>query len=273
MESVRRAAGAWLGAVVLLGASCWLPAAHAAPECGPANECLDAIMDAASAGRLLDELALMNALQRRTSAVSPPPPASVGRSDVRGMMERLAFEPSSSTAWFALASASARQGQHARAVAALVLADTWAEDPAAVRRQYEGAVHASSMPGLSLDYATALDRISAIETRERDEDAALAALPLDAGPRIAAIDFNSCSRPSDPRTGERLQDTGTTQIGFLVDGDGTVRRVRKLKSSGHVELDNAAFLALSACKFRHAPPRDGKLLAGWVRVQYVWTAP
>ncbi|KRC00999.1 hypothetical protein ASE26_21525 [Duganella sp. Root198D2] len=68
----------------------------------------------------------------------------------------------------------------------------------------------------------------------------------------------------------RYEETGAVRLAFLVDADGNVKRARKLKSSGYSELDNAALLAVASCEFTPAE-QDGKPVASWLVMEYVWS--
>jgi len=81
---------------------------------------------------------------------------------------------------------------------------------------------------------------------------------------------NTCARPVYPAEALRNEWTGTTTIAFLIGADGLVKHARLAKSSGHAVLDDAARDALSQCRFKAAVV-DGKPVASWQPVQYVWS--
>jgi TonB family protein len=81
---------------------------------------------------------------------------------------------------------------------------------------------------------------------------------------------NTCARPVYPAEAIRNEWTGVSTIAFLIGPDGLVKRWRVGKSSGHDILDNAAVESLSRCQFKPAVV-DGKPVAAWQPVQYVWT--
>jgi protein TonB len=89
--------------------------------------------------------------------------------------------------------------------------------------------------------------------------------PSSPGPKT-----NTCSRPVYPREALRKEWTGVSTVAFLIGPDGLVKNTRILKSSGHDILDEAAREALSLCQFKPATA-DGKPVASWQPVQYVWT--
>lgn len=80
----------------------------------------------------------------------------------------------------------------------------------------------------------------------------------------------TCARPVYPVEAIRNEWTGVVTIAFLIGSDGLVQRTRVLKSSGHDILDSAAVEALSQCQFKPAMT-DGKPVAAWRPVQFVWT--
>ena len=84
------------------------------------------------------------------------------------------------------------------------------------------------------------------------------------------INTASCSRPVYPRDALARRSEGTTTMRFLINPDGTVAQSSVQKSSGDVSLDEAAWTALSKCRFR-PPVAGGKPVRAWVPVQYVWT--
>lgn len=107
--------------------------------------------------------------------------------------------------------------------------------------------------------------------------AALAAFSLNAGAQTDATltppsgpQQNTCTKPAYPAEALRNEWTGTTTITFLIGPDGLVKGARLVKSSGHVVLDDAAKDALSRCQFKAAMV-DGKPVAAWQPVQYVWS--
>jgi TonB family protein len=89
--------------------------------------------------------------------------------------------------------------------------------------------------------------------------------PSSPGPKT-----NTCSRPVYPKEALRNEWTGKSTIAFLIGVDGLVKDSRVVKSSGHDVLDEAAREALSQCQFKPAKV-DGKPVAAWQPVQYVWT--
>jgi TonB family protein len=81
---------------------------------------------------------------------------------------------------------------------------------------------------------------------------------------------NTCAKPTYPAEALNNKWTGSSTIAFLIGPDGLVKGARIVKSSGHAVLDDAARDALSLCQFKPAIV-DGKPVAAWQPVQYVWT--
>lgn len=303
--------------------------AHAQAICEGQGSCLDAILNAAHAGREAEELALMHEMRQKArgnaptpTAPSPPPkhplplrlPEMLGVGDIdtalvllvgnadkalaglpeyhralalaylktnrvddaRHLLEdALERDPVYAPYWTDLAIVYARQGRHERAVSSLVVADTWAGDPAALRDDYRQAARDTPEPGMGVDFEAALQVIAANEAAQARAEGALAPVQWRAAGAApahtaAVIDFGSCARPEYPKPALRYLETGTTTLHFLVGADGSIQRVRKMRSSGHPDLDNAAAFSLAACRFRPATV-DGKPVATWQPVQYVWT--
>lgn len=83
-------------------------------------------------------------------------------------------------------------------------------------------------------------------------------------------DANGCARPDYPRRAARMGESGTVTLALLVGADGRVSGSRIQSSSGSPELDKAAVLALSMCKFKPATT-GGVAEPGWAQIAYVWT--
>ena len=102
-------------------------------------------------------------------------------------------------------------------------------------------------------------------------DVALAAAaPAVALSRTALADFSSCPKPDYPQADLAAGHVGTVTMAFLVGVDGRVADSRVQRSSGHPTLDQAAHSALRICRF-HPALAQGRQVASWTRVQYVWT--
>ncbi|MCC2960536.1 energy transducer TonB [Massilia sp. IC2-278] len=79
-----------------------------------------------------------------------------------------------------------------------------------------------------------------------------------------------CRKPEYPAAEAKAGISGTSAISFLIDVDGRVLDTRVTKSSGNVNLDEAARTALAKCRF--VPAREnGKPFRSWQPVQYVWS--
>jgi protein TonB len=93
-----------------------------------------------------------------------------------------------------------------------------------------------------------------------------------AGPsRTAAVaDFNTCAKPEWPKSSLRNEETGTVTLQFLIAEDGRVADSKIVKSSGFRDLDKAAQVGISKCRFKPGTV-DGKPEQAWMQMQYVWT--
>jgi TonB family protein len=193
----------------------------------------------------------------------------------RLLEDALEGDPARAPYWLDLAIVHARQGDHERAVSALVVAYAWTGDQAALRQAYQQAAATTPEAGMKQDYAAALQVIEANAAEAAREDDSLPPAPPKGAPpdpsrKPATVDFSTCAYPEYPKPSLRYEETGTVTLSFLVAADGSVKRIRKTKSSGHSQLDNAAALALTNCRFKPAT-LDGKPIATWQPVQYVWT--
>lgn len=187
----------------------------------------------------------------------------------------LAESPTHAPFWADLAIMLHRQGKHNDAVSALVVADMWAQEGKALRAGYEQAAQSASIKGMEPVYQEALDVIAANAAALERRDTELAALLPAVSEMVkekgwAAGTFDSCPKAVWPRASLRYEETGKITLAFFVDADGKVLRTRKLDSTGYTELDNAALVSISGCRFR-AARLAGKPVASWVRMQYVWT--
>lgn len=86
----------------------------------------------------------------------------------------------------------------------------------------------------------------------------------------ARLDFDSCSKPQYPHDDLNAGHQGTVTLGFFVDETGHVKASKVAESSGFTTLDEAARTALAMCTFQPAQ-ENGKPVAQWTQVQYVWT--
>lgn len=89
--------------------------------------------------------------------------------------------------------------------------------------------------------------------------------------RVAAVaDFNTCAKPEWPKASLRNEETGTVTLSFLIGTDGRVADSKIVKSSGFRDLDKAAVVGISKCRFKPGM-NDGKPEQAWMQMQYVWT--
>ena len=83
------------------------------------------------------------------------------------------------------------------------------------------------------------------------------------------LNFASCAKPAYPKDAFASAWEGTVHMAFSSDTTGRVTDAKVLKSSGHVELDNAALNTLKLCSFKPAVV-DGKPVKSTQSVDYVW---
>jgi bla regulator protein BlaR1 len=88
--------------------------------------------------------------------------------------------------------------------------------------------------------------------------------------RTAIADFATCAKPEYPHADLDAGHQGTTTVSFLVSAAGRVTDSRIVRSSGYASMDEASRSALTLCGFQPAL-RDGRAVAQWTAVQYVWT--
>jgi D-alanyl-D-alanine endopeptidase (penicillin-binding protein 7) len=88
--------------------------------------------------------------------------------------------------------------------------------------------------------------------------------------QTARVDFSTCRKPRYPRADLDADHQGTVTVKFMVDAGGAVADSMIATSSGYASMDEAARGAIAECRFRPAL-RNGKPVAEWTSVQYVWT--
>ena len=89
-------------------------------------------------------------------------------------------------------------------------------------------------------------------------------------PNVAAVaDFSTCALPEWPKSSLRNEETGTVTLSFLIAADGRVADSKIVKTSGFRDLDKAAVVGISKCKFKPGLT-DGKPTEAWMQMQYVW---
>ena len=84
------------------------------------------------------------------------------------------------------------------------------------------------------------------------------------------LSWDLCPRPAYPRASIRNEETGVVTLSFTVAANGRLLGTKVTRSSGFPHLDNAAYGALTHCRFRPASI-DGQPVQSTVLVQYVWT--
>lgn len=88
--------------------------------------------------------------------------------------------------------------------------------------------------------------------------------------RSALVDFRTCAKPAWPDGAIAANRTGTVQLEFKVGKDGQVKDSSVIHTSGHADLDEAARIGISKCRFKPAT-KAGKPFEIKQKVQYVWT--
>jgi protein TonB len=78
-----------------------------------------------------------------------------------------------------------------------------------------------------------------------------------------------CREPEYPASSQRLEETGTVLLQFLIGTDGRVKDSKIVTSSGHPRLDEAARDALGSCRFVPGTV-DGKPEESWAPIKYTW---
>lgn len=86
----------------------------------------------------------------------------------------------------------------------------------------------------------------------------------------AAIIFGSCpQKPVYPEAAKREKREGNVRLAFHIDADSTLLESKVKRSSGHADLDEAARVGLSNCKFKPSM-QNGIAVPGWTEVGYRW---
>jgi TonB family protein len=194
----------------------------------------------------------------------------------RVLRDGISVFPTHAAFWTDLALVFGQQGKVDDAVGALLVADSWSENPAGLRQGYAQAAQGGPGTAMAPVYAAALRAIEANTAALERFDAALPAVSLtsNAGnvnkvPTPIAR-FDTCPMPQYPRVSARHEESGKVSLAFYVDADGKLLRVKKLASSGYIELDNAALTGIAACAFEPASS-EGKSVPAWAKVEYVWS--
>lgn len=101
------------------------------------------------------------------------------------------------------------------------------------------------------------------------EPAKVAAAPAEVVTIPAGLIFDSCAKPVYPEAARHEKRHGEAVLAFQIDADGTMLDVKVKRSSGHADLDEAARVGLSKCKFR-AATQNGSPVRDWAVVRYHW---
>jgi protein TonB len=95
-------------------------------------------------------------------------------------------------------------------------------------------------------------------------------------PRFARVEqdarilaFDLCSRPAYPKASIRNEETGTVTLFFTIAPTGRIVRSGVERSSGFRDLDKAALVGVSTCKFKPASI-NGIPVQATMNMQYVW---
>ena len=80
---------------------------------------------------------------------------------------------------------------------------------------------------------------------------------------------DGCTRPEWPKGALEAKHAGTTTLALFIGEDGKVVQSKITKSSGYEELDEAARVSISKCRFNPGK-LNGKPLDAWLEMQYVW---
>ena len=127
-------------------------------------------------------------------------------------------------------------------------------------------------PDINIQQAPA-DRGNAISvvTTQKPAEPVPPPAPAHVPVRVApVIDVKKgCSEPEYPASSQRLGETGTVVLQFLIGTDGRVKDSKIATSSGHPRLDEAAREALGDCHFVPGTV-DGKPEESWAPVRYTF---
>jgi len=176
--------------------------------------------------------------------------------------------------WIDLATTLTRQGNTYGAVSALVIAHDFAGSQEAMRASFEKSAANAPFQAMQPVYLEALRVIEKNSIALAQLDASLP--PVYPGGRDesvdtpASADFASCAKPEWRKLSLMYKETGPVTLHFYIDANGNLVRARVAASSGYPDQDNAALIGISGCKFTPAV-KDGKPVAAWTKLNYVWT--
>lgn len=261
--------------------------------CASRDACIGAIMEAVRAGREIEGFAHVTRLKQLSGTVAgqvgsyAPIRAQHGLAlsqlqagrpadAERELKKTIASVPTAAPVWMDLATAFGKQGKIADTAAALAVAHFWAARPDDLLRLFEHGAGGpnGTIPAAALHQALAI--ITANAQAKASFDASLP--PLETGklagdgvasPTLAVMDIRRCM-PNYPEFSIENEHTGNVVLAFYVGADGKPLRIRRLQSSGHVELDNATLAALGPCGFRPAM-LGGLPVPAWARIEYRWS--
>ncbi|MES2325335.1 MAG: energy transducer TonB [Pseudomonadota bacterium] len=176
--------------------------------------------------------------------------------------------------WIDLATTLTRQGNTYGAVSALVIAHEFAASQDAMRASFEKGAANAPYQAMQPVYLEALKVIEKNGIALAQFDASLP--PVYPGVRDegvetpAAADFASCVKPEWRKLSLMYKETGPVTLHFYLDANGQLVRAKVAASSGYPDQDNAALIGISGCKFTPAI-KDGKPVAAWTKLNYVWS--
>lgn len=205
-----------------------------------------------------------------------------GRDQEAEKVLRLAIRivPWRSKTWAALAISLANQGKQDAGASALFMAYEFSVNKPETFAMFKNQAEHSKSDALRALYKSVLPRIEqrAAELdrlkKEREiqktaaKDAQTPTVPDQAGATPSFLS-GTCKTPAYPVTSMIHNEKGTVTLVFLTDKDGQFVDAIIEKSSGYVNLDYAAQLALSRCRMK--PSVDEKVpVKPWKKIQFVW---
>ncbi len=121
----------------------------------------------------------------------------------------------------------------------------------------------------SIAIALALSGVIAFGAVRFTRDAGPATPDPSGGRTVPVVLYGSCPTPAYPAAAGAPRENGVVMLNFLVGPDGSVVDSRVETSSGHPELDEAARVTLSRCRFQPGT-LNGRPEASWHIMKYVW---
>jgi TonB family protein len=86
------------------------------------------------------------------------------------------------------------------------------------------------------------------------------------GAAAPAVDTRDCGAPAYQRDWESNEESGQVLLAFQVGGNGKVKAVKLVESSGWPNLDSASVRAIKRCVFKSAASNS----QNWESVRYTW---